>query len=787
MTKTSRRDRTSPGNLPVPLSTFVGREREMEEVKRLMASYRLVTLTGTGGSGKTRLALEVASQLIDTFDSGTWWVELASLSNEILLPQAVAKALSVHDIPNQPLSETLAKDLANKELLLVLDNCEHLIAACAQLTQTLLESCPDLRILATSREPLGIPGEIVWSVPPLSLPEQQPWHDPASGENAIPVYQQSEAVCLFVERAALVSPHFTLNAQNGVWIADICRRLDGIPLAIELAAARVKLLTVEHIAARLDNRFKLLTSGSRTAPPRHQTLYATLDWSYALLSETEQRLLRRLSIFAGGWSLEAAEEICADDRLPKGVILDALARLVDKSLVVVQERNGAERYQFLETIRQFARERLVESNEYESIRVPHLNFYLRLAEDAEPLLFGPDQTMWFEQLDMENDNFRAAFEWAVERRDAMAALRWVAALWFFWFIRDHYREGQERIAQALVILGADVPSSARARALNAAGFMSWMRGDYAPARALFEEALTIANQLDDPVQTAMSTRNLGLVYSRERDYPTARDYLEKSVSLWRELGIKSQAGWALPFLADVVMYQGDVEQAKALYEESAALMREQKDKIVLAYPLRRLAYVALKSEDHDRATALCQESLALNSQVGDKRGLVACLVALAAIAVAKGQMTRAARWLATVQARLDTLGITLYPADQIEYESNLALVRQHLDDVTFSTVWGEGKSMTLEQAITAVLESPHDQSAQSPTLRQATKEVFGGLTEREREVAGLIAQGKSNREIAEAMTVGVKTIETYVTRILNKLGFDSRVQIATWAMEKGLK
>ncbi len=785
--KVSPKSKIPPNNLPTPLSTFVGRERELAEVRHILSVHRLITLTGTGGNGKTRLALRIAADVIASFYNGAWWVELAALSDETLVPQAVAKALSVREVPNQVLSETLVNDLGARELLLVIDNCEHLITACAQLAETLLHACPNLRILATSREPLGIPGEIAWSVSPLSLPEPQPWHDPASAQAALPIYRQSEAVRLFVERAAAVSPHFELTVQNGVWIADICRRLDGIPLAIELAAARVKLLTVEHLAARLDDRFKLLTTGSRTAPPRHQTLYATLDWSYALLSETEQRLLRRLSIFAGGWTLEATEEVCADENLPRGEILDALARLVDKSLVLVQEHNGAARYHFLETIRQFARERLVESNEHEKMRSPHLKFFLRLAEEAEPLLFSPDQAQWFERLEMENDNFRTALDWALESNDATTALHWVGALWFFWFIRDHYREGQERLSRALAEPGAGVPSSDRARALNAAGFMSWIRGDYAQARVLFEEALTIGNQLGDQAEIAMATRNLGLVSSWERDYSTARMLLEKSVVLWRELGNKSQAGWALPFLADVVLYQGDWQRAQLLYEESVAVMREQRDKIVLAYPLRRMAFIALKSGDYEKATALCQESLELNLQVGDKRGVVACLVGLAAVAVARGQVAGSVRLFATVQVQLDTIGITLYPADQMEYERNTALVYEHLGEVTFNAAWNEGKAIPLEQAVTYALELPRESVAHPSTPRQAAKEIFGGLTEREREVAALITQGKSNREIAEVMTIGVKTVETYVTRILNKLGFDSRVQIATWAVEKGLR
>lgn len=769
-------------NLPTPLSTFIGREREIDEIRQLLSTHRLVTLTGPGGSGKTRLALQVATGMRDIFAHGVWWVELAALSDESLVPQGVANALHVREVPSQSLSETLSGAVHDRRLLLVMDNCEHLVTACAQLAEVLLHSGPHVRILATSREPLGIRGEILWSVPPLSLPDRQPWHDPGSVQAALNVYEQSESVRLFVERASAVSPQFRLTAQNGGWIAEICRRLDGIPLAIELAAARVRILTVEHLAARLDDRFHLLTSGSRTAPARHQTLHATLDWSYALLSEAEQNLLRRLSVFAGGWSLDAVEEVCADEALPRSEILDTLARLVDKSLVVVQDQHGVLRYRFLETIRQFARERLMQAGEYETVRVPHQRFFLRMAEQAEPLLFAPQQAEWFERLDMENDNFRAALEWTLEKHDAEAALRWVGALWFFWFIRDHYREGQARIDQALAEPGAAMASPVRARALNASGFMAWIRGDYARARILLEEAYAIARQCEDRMEIAMSTRNLGLVSSWEGDYATAGVLLEKSVALWRELGNKPQTGWALPFLADVVLYQGDVPRAQALYEESAALMRSQEDKIVLAYPLRRMAYLAVRAGEYETAIAYCRESLALNTQVGDKRGMLACLAGFAAIYVAQGQWVEAARLFATVQAQLESIGITLYPADQMEYDSKLAYVRDQLPAHTFEAAWRKGKNISLEDAISTTREFPN--TVERPA---SAREQFGGLTPREREVASLIALGKSNREIAETMTVGVKTIETYVTRILNKLGFDSRVQIATWAVEKELK
>src|SRR5579884_1453224 len=496
-------------NLPVQLTSFIGREKEMEEIKRLLSRTRLLTLTGSGGCGKTRLAAQVGADLLADFADGVWLVELAAIADPALVPQTVASTLGIREEPGQRLLETLQQHLKPKSLLLLLDNCEHLSAACAQLAETLLQACPNLRILASSREALGIAGELAYRVPSLSLPELP--RLPSAEAALVPALARCEATRLFVERAALSYPGFALTEQNAPAVAQVCVRLDGIPLAIELAAARIKVLSADQIAARLDDRFRLLTGGSRTALPRQQTLRALIDWSYDLLSEAERTLLRRLSVFLGGWTLEAAEAVCADashappraaamgagehaaapleagSRENAGgpvaaeAVLDLLSRLVDKSLVLVEESAEAEaRYRLLETVRQYSRDRLMESEEARDLRCRHRDWFLTLAEGAERRLRGPDQVAWLNRLAQEHDNLRMALEWcrAEEDAGAEAGLRLAGALWRFWRVRGYLSEGRERLEAALAQASASERTAQRAKALYGLAALAWGQGDY---------------------------------------------------------------------------------------------------------------------------------------------------------------------------------------------------------------------------------------------------------------------------------------------------------------------
>ncbi len=440
-------------NLPLQLTSFIGREREVAEVQRLLAETRLLTLTGSGGAGKTRLALQAAAGLLSEFEDGVWWVELASLTDPVLVPQAIGSALGLRDEAKRPLLDQLGDHLCGKRMLLVLDNCEHLITACATCVDVLLHAAPDLHILVTSREPLAIAGETTYRVPSLNVPDRE--HLPPLAELA-----QFEAVRLMVERGAVVLPGFAVTDVNGTAIADICQRLDGIPLAIELAAARIKTLPVEELRARLGDRLRVLTGGSRIALPRHRTLRATLDWSYGLLAEPERILLRRLAVFAGGWTLEAAEVVCGGDGLPEAGVLDHLAGLVDKSLVTLELPDAAGRYRMLETVRQYATERLVESGETDRLRQTHAKFFLELAEEAEPKLFGPEQDAWFARLEAEHSNLRAALEWLDALEEAMQGLRLAGALWRFWEVRGHLAEGRSWLSEMLRRAGPDAEAAA---------------------------------------------------------------------------------------------------------------------------------------------------------------------------------------------------------------------------------------------------------------------------------------------------------------------------------------
>ena len=528
-------------NLPRQLTSFIGREGEMEEVRRLLTDTYLLTLTGAGGCGKTRLALEVVSHLVDEYADGVWLVELGSLSDPGLVPQKVAAVLDVREQPGHPLSDTLADYLRAKNLLLLLDNCEHLIEACATLAEALLQTCANLKILATSREGLDIPGEMTYRVPSLSLPDPQQLPQ-------LEYIRQYEAINLFIERTTFNQPTFTLTDRNAPVIAQICQRLDGIPLAIELAAARVKALSVEQIGARLEDSFRLLKGGSRTALPRQQTLRATIDWSYNLLTAPERKLLNRLSVFRGGWTLEAAEEVCSGKGVETDEVLDLLTQIVNKSMVVMEEVSSGEegggetRYRLLETVRGYGLERLAESGEEEAIRQHHASFFLALAEEAGPELHGPDQVEWLGRLKGELDNLRAALQWNKSENNFEAGLRLAGALWWFWNTAGIASEGREWLEGTLrrpsVAERSGVSDSVLTKALASAGVLAGIQGDSDRAVELCEEGLILARELGDKKDIAFSLTNLGAVKYFRGEFEQARQYAEEGIALSREVGDK---------------------------------------------------------------------------------------------------------------------------------------------------------------------------------------------------------------------------------------------------------
>lgn len=624
-----------PNNLPRQLTSFVGREHELAEAREILASAPLLTLTGPGGVGKTRLSLQLGIDLLDEFEDGVWVCELGALGDEGLVLPVIAASLGVSEQPGRPLAATLLDHLRSRHALVLLDNCEHLLRSCATHAFGLLSGCPSLRILATSREALGITGESVLNVPSLRLPEIGRITSAAQAS-------RWEAVQLFVDRAGAAQSGFRLTDENARSVVQICQRLDGIPLALELAAARVRALPVEQIAARLDDRFRLLTGGSRVAVTRHQTLRATIDWSYDLLSDQERAVLRRLSVFAGGCTLAAAEAICSGDGIPEEDMLDLLTRLVDKSLLVAEAAEGESRFRPLETVRQYARERLLDAGDAESAFRRHRDWYLALVERAKPDFFaGPAPARWLTVFDREHDNLRAALEWTSgEPEGAPAGLRMAAALWRYWEIRGFLTEGRRWMERTLLATDGEV-SQLRANALTGAGILAQIQGDYRSALAYHEESLALHRQLGNPRSIAFAANNLANVATDQGDYARARELYEESNEIVLAQGDRHGAAIGLTNLADVMWRQGDIDKARATFEESASILKSFGDRFGTAFSLDKAALAEARAGDLETARNLHDQALGISQELGDERGVARSLMHLADLALQQGDRPRA--------------------------------------------------------------------------------------------------------------------------------------------------
>jgi predicted ATPase/DNA-binding CsgD family transcriptional regulator len=769
-------DASPPNNLPSELSSFVGREKELAEVMRRLEDTRLLTLTGSGGCGKTRLALAAADELVEGFEDGVWLVELASLADPSLVPQAVASTVGAREQAGRSLTETLSDHLRARKLLLVLDNCEHLIEASATLVEALLRSCPKLRVLATSREALGIVGEVAWSVPSLSLPDLRRLPE----VEGLPRY---EAARLFVERAVAIKPTFALTEQNSASVAQLCYRLDGIPLALELAAARTKVLSVEQIADRLDDCFALLADGGRTAMPRHQTLHATMDWSHELLPEEERALFRRLSVFAGGFTLEAAESVCAGEKLGRNEVLQLLSHLVDKSLVLVTEQGGEARYRLLETVRQYGWEKLSEWGEAGRFRERHARYYLALAEEAEPELKGKRQVAWLERFERDHDNLRAAMAWLLKRGELEEAARLGWALWLFWGIRAHFAEGRRSMEQVLSSEGSvAMPASARAKALYVEGMMANYQGDHSSAESLVEESLGLFRALDDKLGSAYALSNAGFAALGQGQPQRAIALTEEAVDLFLEEGEKWGAAIELGFLAVAWRNQGDHERAQRLAQRGLALSREVGERQAISTALYTLATLAQAESDHERARNLFEEGLEVSAEVGNETDVARYLEGLAAVAASEGRIERAARLWGAEEALLEKIevGVHTYVPDRSLHESQIVAARVRLGEGAFAAAWVEGRKMTSERAIGYALD--HSAAPES-----ATPETYPArLSAREAEVLRLVATGLTNAEVAGKLFLSPRTIDWHLSSIYRKLGSHSRAEATRFAIEHGL-
>jgi predicted ATPase/class 3 adenylate cyclase len=680
----------TPNNLPQQVSSFVGREREVAEAKKHLNETRLLTLLGIGGLGKTRLSLEVAAEVLDDYPDGVWFVDLAPMTDERLVPQAVASVLGVKEEAGRPVLEALVKYVSDRKLLLILDNCEHLLHACAELSVQLLQSGPILKILASSREHLHVKGEATYPVPPLSVP------DP-NAKITLEALTQFEAVRLFVERARAKQPGFQLTQTNAKTVADICQRLDGIPLAIELASARVRALSVEEIAARLSDRFGLLTRGDRTALPRQQTLRASIDWSYELLTDHERALLRRLSVFAGGWTLEAAEAVGADGDVETADVLDLLTNLIEKSLVTLEAEG--KRYRLLETVRQYAQERLSISGEEDESRTRHLTFYLMLTEKARPELAGPRQGDWLARLDLERENLLAAHAWCSRAEGGTElGLRFVHATKAFWLNRGLLGLALGVTMEALARSSSPSGGLLRCRGLFTAGQLCYFMGRYAEAQSFLEQSLQIAREIGDKGRVAMVLQPLGMACLGRADVAAARRHLEEALDLARQLGNKREIAAAMNALAQLYRVEGMLDAAEPLYKNVLALARDVGDRESIAIGLLNLAMVAIGQGWSAEAQDLLLKALAIAQETGSRPASQSILEVSAGLAVLRNEWERAARFFGAAESLAGATGLHRDPADEAFLLPLITKAREALGAHLFAAAEAGGRALSSDAA-----------------------------------------------------------------------------------------
>jgi predicted ATPase/DNA-binding CsgD family transcriptional regulator len=801
-------------NLPAHRLRLIGREQDLVVARQALldADGRLLTLTGTGGCGKTRLALELAADLLPTFPDGVWLVELAPLEDAGIVPQAVVSALGVREQTGEALLVTLVRALATREVLLVLDNCEHVIEGCAQVLEHLLDHCPRLRVLTTSREALRITGELTWRVPSLRVPDQR-----AATDNLL----RAPAVQLFVERAQATVPTFD-PAARAATVADICRRLDGLPLAIELAAARVQALGVDQILARLDDSMHLLVGGSRTAPSRQQTLRATLDWSYDLLAEGARAVFRRLAVFAESFSLDAAEAVCVASDIASSDVLDELQHLVEKSLVVAEERQGQARYHLLEPVRQYAQDQLVTSDERGAARWRHAMYYLAFAEVRahDTNIGGPRRLTAAAELDSEYPNIRVVLAWTVENGEAQVGLRLAGSLSLLWQMYGSTSEGLGWLAQLLSLPGAEEPTTGRAWALLAGAWLAILAGDFKPARGFCQEALAqargvgepllewmalmfsgwtdyrcgdfaaaghyltqslaCARAAGEPVCEAPSLNILAMIACDQGDYAAAQPLAEEAVRLARATQDTWNEGWALGSVGRAALGRGALDEARAALEAGHSVARQQGQLIALsAFILNLLGEFGTAMGQLDQAAAWLVASMELQHEGGERWAMTQSLERFAALDARRGQSERALRLAGAADALYERLGTERPAAERQKLEDWLLPVRDVLGNEAVEAALTQGRALEIEDALALVRRG--DKSEEPARVRATT-----GLTAREQQVAALLRHGLSNRQIAEQLVITERTVASHIEHILEKLGFASRHQVGAWLVEHSL-
>ncbi|QYB00456.1 protein kinase (plasmid) [Rhodococcus sp. USK10] len=765
--------RTPVSNLPLELTSFVGRRRESTEAKQLLSAARLVTLTGIGGVGKTRLALRLAADVRPGFGDGVWLVELGELRDGSLLTDTVAAALGLRDQPARQLDDVVAEFLASRHLLLVLDNCEQVVEAVAASAEMLLRTCPQLRILATSREPLGIGGEAVLRVPPLTVPA--PDREPSL--RGLTGY---DAVTLFAQRAAAAVPGFELTDDNRMTVVRICHQLDGLPLPIELAAARLRAMSPEQILQRLTDRYTLLTLGNRGAPTRQQTLRLSIDWSHELCTSREQQLWAELSVFAGSFELDAAESICGEDLTPEE-LLDTVTALVDKSILIREDAGSAVRFRMLETLRDYGKEKAEQTGIRPVLRRRHRDWYQHLVLQVEAEWISPQQLDWIARLEREQSNLREAMEFCLlEETDtgAEAGLRITAALFRFWFSRGLFREGRHWLDRALV-RGPGQPTASRIGSLYAASVFAGVQRDLPASRALVDEAQALIPQITDPLDRARITHADGLLGLVSGDLPRARTCMEEALEVFGARGDLSSRVWMLMILGLVYELQGDVPRAVGCHQQVLGITEAHGESVYRSYSLWALGVAALQQGDRGQAADLLKQCLRLTRLVDDPFTAAMTLEAMAWIAGTEDGARRAATLMGAADALGRALGSSsvLFPTLLVRHEDCERLTRTALGERAFEAARREGALLGFEGAVAYAL-GERTEAATKPTGSSAT-----GLTKREREVADLVAQGLTNKAIAAKLVISPRTAQGHVEHILTKLGFTSRTQIAGWVVE----
>jgi predicted ATPase/DNA-binding CsgD family transcriptional regulator len=757
-------------NLPAALTSFVGRQSEIGTVAAQLDRTRLLTLTGSGGIGKTRLAIEVAQAVRDRYPGGVWLVELGALADPELVTQSIAAVFGVRQAGPRPIMELLLDALSSDPVLLLLDNCEHLLDACAASCEALLRARPRLGVLATSREPLRIPGEVVWRVPPLTLPDR-------------PSATDGEAIRLFVDRARAVQPSFSLSSANSPATSEICRNLDGIPLAIELAAAWVKTLSVQEIAARLDDRFHLLTGGGRTALPRQQTLKGTLDWSYGLLSDGERLLLRRLSVFEGGWTVEAAESVCAGDGLLQQRVLGALAGLVDKSLIIADSESTPARYRILETTRQYGLELLSASDEIIAVRARHAAYFRALAQRTRREVLGPRQVESMQRMDQEQDNIRAALRWAAEQSAPRDELAIVAALWDYWWIRGQLSEGLRHVEGALersaAVSAVGHASEDRCRATHGAGLLAAVQGDMHAGQRRMQEAVMLYRAADDRAGSIRPLCDLASTCTFLGNAELGEKAAIEALRIARGETDEWALAYAVHTLGQLRLAQGRHAESARFCEDEVEIFRSLGDARGLAHALLQWSIAVRRMGDAARALGLARQTLEPFRGLGETWGELGAIVVIAACAVDLPEAETAARLLGAARALARITGAVPIPTWQQELDFAQRGARALLDEAAFVAAFELGERDSTAEALEYARSFASTRAAE--VTASSSGDLPGGLTRRECEVLQFLAQRYSNREIADALVLSVRTVERHITNIYNKTGLTTRREAEAFA------